>query len=475
MKIGKNTFSIARILTLLSFGSLLGYSILRAYFLSFTHDESISFALSEGSEILANTANNHLLNTMLIGVCKKLFGSNELALRLPNVLSLIVYLVGCFCLLSISKNKWLLLFGLSLTILNPFMFEFFSLARGYGLSLGFMLWSIFFLLENELCYRSYFSFLKAFISALGFASLAVYANLSMINVFIAILILFTVKYYLFLKEHTQTSWKQHAGFVGILLLGCIPLLLGINRLLVLQEFNQLYFGSSTLLGMLNSIVVASLYYTTDYWWIPFLIKYTFLMAFFTGTVSLIVKKDYYGRFFWITCLIIILIIGLLMEHFMFGAKYPKERAAIFCIPIFALYIFYLASHIMANYTIKKKYGIILGVCLITPLLFNFLTSINLTYTKTWRYDAHTKEVMEIIDKKTQMLDYKASISNQWLLEPAINYYIVSRKMNIKQTDRTGINLNTDFIYAFENNATSEGYASIHHFEDINTNLLIRQH
>src|SRR5687768_13699820 len=78
---------------------LLGYTSYRAYVLSFTFDESFSYtayATRTVPEILGfylPTANNHLLNSLLMKLSDNLFGNHPFALRLPNLLAHAAYLI----------------------------------------------------------------------------------------------------------------------------------------------------------------------------------------------------------------------------------------------------------------------------------------------------------------------------------------------------------------------------------------------
>ena len=66
---------------------LLAYAFARAYTLSFTHDESISYAIVAEHSTAKSTANHHPLNTRLMTWSYRSFGSREWALRLPNMYS----------------------------------------------------------------------------------------------------------------------------------------------------------------------------------------------------------------------------------------------------------------------------------------------------------------------------------------------------------------------------------------------------
>src|SRR5437667_10805325 len=114
---------------------LLAYACARAYTVSFKHDESISYAIVAEHSTAKSTANHHSLNTRLMTWSYRSFGSREWALRLPNIVAFFLYLGFGLWLLRELAWPWMV-FGFVLLFLNPFLLEFFSLARGYGLALS---------------------------------------------------------------------------------------------------------------------------------------------------------------------------------------------------------------------------------------------------------------------------------------------------------------------------------------------------
>src|SRR5215475_8491596 len=127
--------------------SLLGYSGFRAYSLSFTHDESLSYDILTGNLFWKSTANHHPLNTKLMGVTSRWLGSREWELRLPNVLAHALYLGFGLVVLASARNVLSMLVGFVVLNLNPFLLDFFGLARGYGLASGLSMAALFFLYE----------------------------------------------------------------------------------------------------------------------------------------------------------------------------------------------------------------------------------------------------------------------------------------------------------------------------------------
>lgn len=448
------------------------YVLIRAYGLSFTHDESLSFTIIQGNNTWANTANNHLLNTVLMFFSETLFGHSELALRLPNVLAFVIYLIGCGLLLSASKNNWARLLGLSFLLLNPFLIEFFSLARGYGISLGCLLISIYFLIRNNYNYTSYTPLLKDFIYAILFAALAVYANLALINFLISVIIIFSLKFFVFTLKN-ERNIRQILGFLALLLLSAIPVLLGVKRLLLLKELEQLYFGSPDFMAAIDSFVSASLYFTDDSTSFVPAISLLIILSLAIAPILILMKKAYDSNLAIITLLIYTLTGGFFLEFFIFEAKFPLERTGLFYIPIFGLFIYHLFLVLLATYSIKKQIYIPIISVLLICLAVNFFSGANFTYTKTWRYDAHTKDMMEIISDKTQYNTDKASITNHWLFEPTINYYISTWNLKLQPANREAINLSADFMYRLQDSSEVGGFELLYFYEDINTDLLMR--
>lgn len=451
---------------------LLIYVLIRAYTLSFTHDESVSFTLVEGNSTWIDTANNHKLNTELMAASKTLFGNSEFSLRLPNVLAFVLYLIGCFYVIRRSKNNWLFLLGLTMILFNPFLIEFFSLARGYGLSLAFMLMSIYFLIKKTDYYLAPSMFIKDFILTLVFASLALYSNLAMANFYISVLLIFTYKY-LNVRKLNPKKIGFDIKFFTVFLVSFIPLYYGIVRLFILKEAKQLYFGAFSFTEGFDSLISYSIYFKEYPIWIPSAIKTFVVLSFAIGVFSLIFKRKHDEELFYSGLLIAFIISGLTFEHFFFEARYPIERATLSFVPILAVFIYQLFQYLVQEYKIRRRYYIPVILCIVAPLLVNFFVGSNFVYATSWLYDAHTKDAMKIVRDYTKNRDSKTSISNDWLLEPTINYYIHIWKMNLVAADRKGVDLNSEFIYRLDNAPLPDNFEELYVYDDIKSSLFVK--
>ncbi len=176
----------------------------RAIRVSFTYDEAASYIryidTSASSVFDTNrlsvfnfeVATNHFLNTVLTKVSYIIAGRSEFSIRLPNLLGYALYLGFATLILRRLSNPLFALCGFLLLNLNPYLLDFFALSRGYGLSLGLVMGSLFFLLR----------FLQGFPTdgvdgpdlsrAFAFACAAVTANFALLNVYLSIVVVVVI-------------------------------------------------------------------------------------------------------------------------------------------------------------------------------------------------------------------------------------------------------------------------------------------
>lgn len=114
------------------FCSLFILIIFKAKNTEITVDEAYSFLNYSyvGNYLNIGIANNHILNSYLMYLFQNI-GYSELILRLPNILFGLIYLLVVF---QISKRTKNYIFSSALLFLNPYLIDFFSIARGYGIS-----------------------------------------------------------------------------------------------------------------------------------------------------------------------------------------------------------------------------------------------------------------------------------------------------------------------------------------------------
>lgn len=123
-------------------------NVYRACTQSITVDEAQTFNEFVNSPVArmfeAYDANHHVLHTYLCRISVALIGASEFSLRLPSLIGGLLYLVMAYrmCTLLLGQGLYALLTLGALT-LNPLVMDHLSVARGYGLGLGLLMWGLF--------------------------------------------------------------------------------------------------------------------------------------------------------------------------------------------------------------------------------------------------------------------------------------------------------------------------------------------
>ena len=451
-----NSYNISRITLGLLLLIILVYVSLRAHHISFTFDESVTYLSIPGEKIIEDSANNHLLNTFLMRICNNLFGNSEFSLRLPNVLSFLVYLIFCYKILIRSKKPVVIFAGFALLVLNPYLLDFFGLARGYGLSLGPALASLYFLLRDE-TYTSAKRFLLNFAISSSLSLLASFANLNIINLSISVLIVFSAEFlFLVVRRTIKLNIKNIVAVIFIYLVNAALLFILIQRLLMLQNTNQLYFGGSDgfIPDTLRMLIYCSIYFS-DYGENFETVMRILIIVLFALMVVYQFLFRKINPFSKITVILLLMIIAPILQNYFFAALYPVARTSLMYLPLFGLCLFYFIEHLVIQ--AKKVPRIIIYslvfVLVCGPLTYHFIENINFQRTSEWSYDANTKQVMLEINKTHQEqenLKKRLTVSNSWLFEPTMNYYRIRYSMDfIDPLNEDGVKNNTDFIYCFK--------------------------
>jgi hypothetical protein len=171
-----------------------GYTALRAWRVALTIDEANTLNNYVNAGFLSlfrvDTANNHILNSLLTWLVTRIVGTSELALRLPNLLGYLLYLIFSFRLFRQYTNNLTVISGFVILNANPYVLEFFSLCRGYGLALGLLLAALFYFfrfMDEAREARPVGS--RQLSLALFAAGAAVLADLTLIFIFLGIVVL----------------------------------------------------------------------------------------------------------------------------------------------------------------------------------------------------------------------------------------------------------------------------------------------
>lgn len=151
MTSGRQTNVLSRLnfkaLTIALFLVLFVYLVLRAWLVEPLKDELMTYFFFletgriVGQDIILD-ANNHLLNSFLAHFLNGFDNGNFFLMRIPNLLAFPLYFWGIHALLKDLGKDWQRFLVLLAVICIPFTLEYFACTRGYGLALGFFVWTL---------------------------------------------------------------------------------------------------------------------------------------------------------------------------------------------------------------------------------------------------------------------------------------------------------------------------------------------
>src|SRR5271165_4832761 len=124
-------------------------NVYRAAHQSITSDEALTWDLYIANPLnwifVVYDANNHVLHTLLCRLSVALLGLSELTMRLPSLAGGLLYLAFVYKLCRLLFfNFWTFLLAMGALMLNPFLMDYLSAARGYGMALGFFIAALYF-------------------------------------------------------------------------------------------------------------------------------------------------------------------------------------------------------------------------------------------------------------------------------------------------------------------------------------------
>lgn len=119
--------------------------VTKAFLLPVTNDEAYSFFLVKTNywKAMAGTANTHWLNSFFIRVFTFLFGDAPGNWRIQSVMAGAGYIFLAKKIAGSFDSVAMKLICFLMLVFNPYLLDYFSMARGYGLSAFFILLSVY--------------------------------------------------------------------------------------------------------------------------------------------------------------------------------------------------------------------------------------------------------------------------------------------------------------------------------------------
>lgn len=411
---------------------LIIYTSSRATLLSLTCDEASTYFSHVPNSIWScffsescwSDANNHLLNTFLMQLSIGVFGTSELTLRLPNVFGHLIYLFFSILLVRrYSSNFWIGLAGFCLLNLNPFLIEFFSLARGYGLGVGWMMMSIYFLIrwvESEKLKLGMYCYVGAFLAVLSnFIFLNYWASATSVFGFFML-----EKYFFQRKEESKNSFLKSIGlpiFASLMLFFLIK-----NPIQFLQSKGEFVFGAESLtesfVGMVKASVMSQGYLNPNTTSVFVLISLCLLgFSTFLGVFYFFKNKNntFSKIHFTGVSLMVLMMLAMIVQYYLLDVKYLVGRKSTMLFPFFGLGVYLFLELLFREKS--KKWTIGFAILIFIFSLNHFYRTFDLKETVEWDYDAYTKDMIQYLDGKLEA-EEEIELGVYWIYGPASEFY-----------------------------------------------------
>jgi hypothetical protein len=366
------------------------------------------------------SANNHILNTLGMKAVCSFMKPTAFNLRLPNIIGHFLFIFFSALLINNFRNNNFKVIAFIMLNANIYLIDIFSLARGYGLSLGFLMMHWYFLFKMTSYVNNKLN-VRLMIVALV---LAIAANFSILYYALSLGIIFTI---VALKNNSESKmlylnlWHNNKYFLGISFISTIAFLYEPIRKLI--KFKQLYFGGEN--NFFEDTVYSLVYYSSSSCSLSeFQIRIIFYAILITISVLLfaIVKRiinkiTHTQSSFFIGSFFLIMIIQIVF-FYLFNTKYLIQRTAVFLIPIFIFSILAIVNE--HDFSLLYFFSSFIAFF----LLFLTIRFLPLNKSINWTYDADH----ELLLSDLKMMHEKASNRNKlslgidWIFHPSLNYY-----------------------------------------------------
>lgn len=303
----------------------------------------------------------------------------------------------------------------------------FTLARGYGLSIAFMMASLvcaIYSLEGQSTKRNTLKLISII-----FGGLSVLSSLTMLLYFISLNAVFVIEasgefIKNFKRSKNEAILKITNTLLPLLTISFLLLAYVAEVIVYGRENKQFYVGGLSLIeDTFTSIFKASYYIFSDSFDNQLtIIGYLFTIIVITLTlIVFIFRKSFKKHHFFLVGIIAIYLLGNITLHHATGTLYFVERMGMFLYPLFLIAFLPIIDQILSS---LKDHNKVANTILKFILLSLFIVHLFLTFSKLsieksygWSYNYKTKPIMQkIIHKEPDLLCV------HWRLSPSVNYY-----------------------------------------------------
>lgn len=403
------------------------YVLIRAIKVGITFDEGTTLGIFVPQSYLSIysyfsvMANNHWLNTFSIKLLYTLTGKETIFIaRVPNLIAMLFFLFYLYrvCSTYLKKHLGYLLF--LIILLNPFLLDFFGLARGYGIAQTFMIAGLFYLIrfgQHEKERDGIFALCMAVLSSLSNFTYLLFLGAAYV---VAQSITFSGK-----------SKFRVRVFLKFNLIIAVTFGIIIFPLKKLHDKGALWYGGERgfFEDTLYTLVDSSLGFRSDPELVIIVLKIVLILFFCACILSILFGKEEKHSFRKPSLILFftlgVCIISNILSHQLLDAKFFIHRTALIYFPLFMSTLVFLI-----NDNLEKYSSIIMQITLFGILVgatINFQQHYNYYATISWFYDAPVTKVLDYINEKGKTENRIFILDSTIIFRGSLQYYHWKRK------------------------------------------------
>ncbi len=395
------------------------FILLHAFKMEITNDEGYSFFLLRTNyyRAMAGSANTHWLNSFFMKAFNLLFGDSPGCLRLHSLLSFPFFAFGIYNLARKLGDHFFAPVFYFTVLFNPYLLDFFSLARGYAMAFTAQVWLIIYVSESISRGRFVYGM---WIRVVLLSVLAIVSNLSFLYSVLGVFCLFL---FLLLVHHADGYSIKEKKVKWIFALFCSLISVAVADLLFIKYYGKDlgYGGDHNLIASSIITVWEGSFYFASYSYLAKAFSYcTFI--FLVAAVSYFLFNSFKTRKIEnglvVACPVIAIFAFNVLFHIFFGTPFLYMRTALQWLPI-GLYVFFLFfAEALKRIRVANSVKLLAGSFFCAALIFHFAEQANIHYSFEWRVQSESREGLIDLYK----LHAKRPAIHSWINSVYLNYY-----------------------------------------------------
>ena len=399
----------------------------RACVQSITIDEADSYttyALRPVPSGWEGSANNQVLNSLLMRLSTMIFGASAFTIRLPALIGAAIYIAAVYFLVRLIAPRRVLQWSLLVCLVyNPFVMDYLVAARGYSMALAFLTCAVALAAWQRASGASPHR-TAALISVCAALSVSANFSFAIVDAVTMALIALWIG-----RDRAARGLKTGAAFV---LPGLAVCYFFVGSVLLSWPKGQFSWGTHSLLKTGDGILKAALYEPNPYLLNPRLYGYVvrlgpwlypLLGVFFLWRVAALCRQRTAGRHaeLAIGCSLA-LAITLACHQFLYsayGILLPEARTGLY-IALLCLVMAGAAAAIPCRSLAGRASGSAMTVMLALIACYS-IGCLRLTYFKEWKWDADMKNVYSVLAYYNRAYGV-TDVSTNWRYVAALNCY-----------------------------------------------------